>query len=70
MKNKFNTFLNPGKAALKKKLKDKLNVIEADDKALKTAVFIEETSMFDSIFNHFEDARGWHWFQIGKNENV
>lgn len=66
MKNKNNTFLLPGKAALKKKIKDKLNVIETDDKSLKTAVFIEEIVMFDSIFNHFEDVRGWHWYQENK----
>ena len=55
--------LRPGKACRKKKPTDKFKIEEVDKKALEKAIFIEQTELYGSKWNHFEDPRGWEWIQ-------
>lgn len=55
--------LRQGLAVLRKKPTDKSRVVEADQKAIDTAEFIETIEMFSSQWNVFEDSRGWQWTQ-------
>jgi hypothetical protein len=55
--------LRTGLAVLRKNPTDKSRVAETDQKALDTAEFIDAVEMFSSMWNLFEDVRGWQWTQ-------
>lgn len=60
---KDNPGLRSGPAGRKKKSNSKWETVEVDKKALDKAIFIEKIDMFNSIWNKFEDPRGWIWVQ-------
>lgn len=62
--------IKPGKAGLKKKPTDKYQVTEVDSKALEKALFIEQVEMFGSVWNRFEDPRGYVWIQEERKDNA
>lgn len=57
-------------ASMKKKTTDKYKTQVPDKKALEKSVFIEQTEMFGSKWNKFEDPRGWTWVQEDNNGKV
>lgn len=56
--------LKIGKASRCKKANDKLSIEEVDEKAIKTAKFLEKLERWGQIYLKFKDSRGWIWIQL------
>lgn len=55
-------------ATVRKKPTDKaICVDKPDKKAIEKAIFIEQIEMFGTLWNRFEDPRGWIWSQENKD---